>query len=111
MMDYIKKQGLELPEWLKDAEEYGDISYHTAKMLHLREMYHLKYDIKFQMDRDHVQFEYSLPNSYISILLNIFKDRRETWTDDGFTMRTSRKQYYGKQFINMILQHKAHYDS
>ena len=70
---------------------------------------------KVNVRRDHhglyIQFEWHnntsewMPDFWS---YNIFIDRRETWRCNGFTTYTAEKQYYGKQFMNMI-HSKQHY--
>lgn len=81
----------------------------TEKMFKLLEKYSLLNNLRLSVryENNYVCFNYNIGIPY-HIQYNIFSDRRETWESNGFTDFLSDKQYYNKQFINMIMTRESY---
>lgn len=99
---------LDVPEWENNPEKYKYMTENTEKMYCLLKKYRLSDRVKVLVHRNHhglyIAFEYYDSSNWMPDFwsYNIFQDRRETWRCNGVSIYTAEKQYYNKQFINMI---------
>jgi hypothetical protein len=111
---WIAAENLDVPEWTSNPDKYKYMMDHTRKMFTLLDKHNLRDKVGVRVHRDHhglyVKFTWHDWTSWITDdwSYNILTDRRETWRCNGFTIYLADKQYYGKQFVNMILT-REHY--
>jgi len=106
---------LDVSEWKKNPDKFRYMMDKSHSMLRLLHEHGLNDSVRVRAVRSSshgLYISFQAPDLSEGVpdiwSLNIFEDRRETWRCNGFTIYMADKQYYGKQFINMI-KTRQHY--
>ena len=116
-IEYIQQNGVIFNKWLKNPNEYKYMIEHTYNILKLfikhnfiiNNNYYNKLNIEMNATNnwlgEHIIFNTYRCDENVYYAYHIYNDKIETvYSPDGFGIYYTKKKYYNKQFINMILQ-------